>query len=69
MVTLTSCYRTNVDFDKIYMFCDKYCVLNNKCVSFIVKIKFVNFGNNSNICNKLNFNINYTFYNNWYTFY
>ena len=32
-----------VNFDKIYVFCDKYCVCIDKCVFIIVKIKCVNF--------------------------
>jgi hypothetical protein len=31
-----------VDFDKICMFCDKYCVRINKCVFIVIKIKYVN---------------------------
>ena len=44
-VTLRSRYKTGVDFDKIYVFCGKCCVLSDKCVSIIVKIKCVNSGN------------------------
>ena len=34
--------------------------LSDKCVSIVVKIKCVNSGNISDICNKLNFTTNYT---------
>jgi hypothetical protein len=45
---------------KYVCFCSKCCVCSGKCVSIILKIKYVNFGNMSNICNKLNFITNYT---------
>jgi hypothetical protein len=38
-------YRTDIDFDKICVFCDKYCVCNNKFVSIVIKIKCVNSSN------------------------
>ena len=59
-VTLRSRYKTGVDFDKIYVFCGKCCVLSDKCVSIIVKIKCVNTSNISDICDKRNFITNYT---------
>ena len=42
------------------MFCDTYCVHSDICVSIVVKIKYVNSGNISDICDKLNFTTNYT---------
>ena len=38
-------YGTGIDFDKIYVFCDKYYIYNDKCVSIVVKIKYMNSGN------------------------
>ncbi len=49
-----------VDFDKICAFYGKWSVCSDKCVSIIVKIKCVNFGNISDSCDKLNFTISYT---------
>ena len=49
-------------FDKIFVFCDKVCVCSDKCVSIIIKIKYVNSGNISDICDKLNFITNYTYF-------
>ena len=37
------------------MFCGKCCVRINKCVFIVVKIKYVNSGRISDICNKINF--------------
>ena len=37
------------------MFCGKFFVYSDKCVSNVVKIKCVNFGNINDICDKLNF--------------
>jgi hypothetical protein len=51
-------------FDKICVFCGKFFVRSDKCVSNVVKLKCVNSGNISDICNKLNFTTNYTHYNN-----
>ena len=51
-----------MSFDKIFVFCDKVCVCSDKCVFIIVKIKYVNFGNISNIYDKLNFITNYTYF-------
>jgi hypothetical protein len=59
MVTLRSHYGIDVDFDKRCMFCGKYCVRNDN-VSIVIKIKRINSGNISDICDKLNFTINYT---------
>ena len=53
-----SCYGISVNIGKIYVFCDIYCVHSGKCVSIVVKIKYA--GNMSDICDKLNFIINYT---------
>ncbi len=61
-VTLKSRYGTSVDFDKICVFCGKCCVCSDKCVSIVVKIKCVNSGNISDICNKLNFTTNYIYF-------
>ena len=48
-------------FDRMFVFCDKFCVRSDEYVSIIVKIKCVNSGNISDICNKLNFTTNYTY--------
>ena len=37
------------------VFCDKFFVSSGTYVSIVVKIKYVNFGNMSDICGKLNF--------------
>ena len=59
--TLRSRYGTFVDFDKIYVFCDKCCIRIDKCVFIVVKIKCVNSGK---ICDKVNFITKlHTFYN------
>ena len=58
--TLMSRYRIRVDFDKIYTFCGKWSVCSDKRVFIIVKIKCVNSGNISDICDKLNFTTSYT---------
>jgi hypothetical protein len=47
-------------FNKIFVFCDKFCVKNGKCVFIIIKTKCVNSGKISDIYNKLNFITNYT---------
>ena len=44
------------------MFCGKCYVRIDKCVSIAVKIKCVNFDNISDIYDKLNFIINYTYF-------
>ena len=68
--TLRSCHEISVDFDKICVFCDKYCVRIDKCVSIIVKIKYVNSDRISNICDKVNFTTKvYTFYDTRQIFY
>ena len=41
-------------FDKMFVFCGKFCVYSDKRVSIVVKIKCVNFDNISDICDKLN---------------
>jgi hypothetical protein len=51
-----------VGFDKMFVFCDKVCVCSDKCVSIIIKIKYVNSGNISDICDKLNFITNYIYF-------
>jgi hypothetical protein len=59
--TLRFRHGTFVDFDKVYMFCDKCCVHINKCVFIVIKIKCVNSGR---ICDKVNFTTKlHTFYN------
>jgi hypothetical protein len=58
--TLRSRHGTCVDFDKICVFCDKCCVRIDKCVFIVVKIKCMNFGRISDICDKINFTTNYT---------
>jgi hypothetical protein len=50
------------EFDKICVFCDQYYVRSDKCVFIVVKIKCVNSSNISDICDKLNFTINYTYF-------
>jgi hypothetical protein len=53
-----------VDFDKICVFCDKYCLHIDKCVFIVVKIKCVNSGRIYDICDKVNFTIKlHIFYN------
>ena len=52
-------YGTGVSFDKMFVFCDKFCIRSDKYVSIVVKIKCVNSDNISDICNKLNFTTNY----------
>jgi hypothetical protein len=52
--------RIDVDFDKICMFYDKICISNDKYVFIIVKIKYMNFDNISDIYDKLNFTTYYT---------
>jgi hypothetical protein len=59
-VTIRS--RTSVSFDKMGVFCDKFCVSNGKYVFIIVKIKFMNFDNMSDICGKLDFTIDYIYF-------
>ncbi len=55
---------TNVDFDKICVFCGKCCVRINTCLFIVVKIKCVNSSRISDICDKVNFTTKvYTFYN------
>ena len=46
-------------FDKMFVFCCKFCVRSDTCVSIIVKIKCVNSGNINDICDKLKFITNY----------
>ena len=45
-----------VNFDKICVFCGRCCVYIDKCVFIIVKIKCMNSGRISDICDKVNFN-------------
>ena len=51
------------------MFCDKYCANSGKYVSIVVKIKCVNSGKISDICDKLNFTINYKYVTTTNTYY
>jgi hypothetical protein len=61
--------QTGFDFNKICVFCGKYCVRINKCVFIILKIKCVNSGRIDDICNKVNFITKlHTFYNTLQTF-
>ena len=53
--TLRSRHGTCVDFDKICVFCDK-------CVFIVMKIKYVNSSRISDICDKVNFTTNYTYF-------
>ena len=54
----------DVDFNKICVFCDKYCICIDKCVFIIIKIKYVNSDKINNICDKINFITKlHTFYN------
>ena len=55
--TLRSCHGTGVDFDKICVFCSKCCVRIDKYVFIVVKIKCVDSGRISDICDKINFTI------------
>ena len=43
-----------------YMFSSECRVRSGICVFIVVKVKCVNFGNMSNICDKLKFTTNYT---------
>ena len=43
------------------VFCGKFFYNSGTCVIIVVKPKYVNFGNMSNICGKLNFITNYTY--------
>ena len=38
----------------MFVFCGKFCVCSDKRVSIVVKIKYMNFDNISDICDKLN---------------
>ena len=59
-----------VDFNKICVFYGKCCVRIDKYVFIVVKIKYINSGKISNICDKVNFTTKlYTFYDTWQTFY
>ena len=63
-------HKTRIDFDKICVFCNKYCVRIDNCVFIIVKIKYVNSGRINDICDKVNFIIKLPiFYNTWQIFY
>ena len=54
-----------MDFDKICVFCGKCCVCIDNCVFIVVKIKCVNSGRISDICDKVNFTTKlHTFYQN-----
>ena len=60
---------TGFDFNKICVFCGKYCVRINKCVFIILKIKCVNSDSYDDICNKVNFITKlHIFYNTLQTF-
>jgi hypothetical protein len=68
--TLRSHHGIDVDFDKICVFCGKCYVRIDKCVFIVVKIKCVNLGRISDICDKVNFTTKlHTFYNTRQTFY
>ena len=55
---------TGVDFDKICVFYSKCCVCIDKYVFIVIKIKCVNSGRISDICDKVNFTTKlHTFYN------
>ena len=58
--TFRSRQGTGVDFDKIYVFCNKCCLHIDKFVFIVVKIKCMNSGRISDICYKVNFTTNYT---------
>ena len=60
VVTLRFRYWTGVGFDKIFVFCNKFCIRSGKCVFIVVKTKCVNSGNINGICGKLNFTTKYT---------
>ena len=60
--TLRSRHEIGVDFDKICVFCNKCYVRIDKCVFIIVKIKYVNSGRIYDICDKINFITNYTYF-------
>jgi hypothetical protein len=61
---LRSHHEVFVDFDKIYVFCGKYCVYIDKYVFIVITIKCVNSGRICDIRDKVNFTIKlYTFYN------
>ena len=62
--SLRSRQGINVDFDKICVFCGKCYVHIDKYVFIVVKIKCVNLGRISDICDKVNFTTKlHTFYN------
>ena len=44
------------------MFCGKCCVCIDNYVFIVVKIKCVNYGRISDICDKINFTTNYTYF-------
>ena len=46
--------------DNICMFCGKFFACINICMFIIVKIKCMNFGRISDICDKINFTTYYT---------
>jgi hypothetical protein len=61
---------TGVDFDKICVFCDKCCARIDKCVFIVIKIKCMNSGRVSDICDKVNFTTKlHIFYNTRQAFY
>jgi hypothetical protein len=45
---------------KLVCFCGKCCVYIDKCMFIVIKIKCVNSNKISDICDKVNFTINYT---------
>ena len=57
-----------IDFNKIGVFCGKYCIHINKYVFIVIKIKCVNSDRINDICDKVNFTTNYTLYNIWMYF-
>jgi hypothetical protein len=53
--TLRSRHEIRIDFDKIYVFYNKYCVRINKFVFIVVKIEYVNFDRINDIYDKVYF--------------
>jgi hypothetical protein len=47
---------------KIYVFCSKCYIRIDKCMFIVIKIKCVNSDRINDICNKINFTTNYTYF-------
>ena len=47
---------------KIYVFCGKCYIRIDKCMFIVIKIKCVNSDRINDICNKINFTTNYTYF-------